>query len=142
MKQIDWFSFYPKAIVLKNHRSCFLYYFSVLCKSFSKNSFFWLLLSSETSVALATEVVRLIRPLAMTRLKQASFFVHLAYRVRSRKRMQRYSFFGHEPNVSREKFIKRECFNSYLHFEEARWGRYLILYVRSGRACGRAQKTT
>ena len=73
MKQIDWFSFYPKAMVLKNYRSCCLYYFSVLCKSFSKNSFFWLLVSSETSVALATEVVRLIRPLAMTRLKQASF---------------------------------------------------------------------
>ena len=30
--------------------------------------------------------------------------------VRSRKRMQRYSFFGHEPNVSREKFVKRAHF--------------------------------
>ena len=31
--------------------------------------------------------------------------------------MQRYSFFGHEPNISREKFAKEHIFNSYLHLK-------------------------
>ena len=110
MKQIDWFSFYPKAIVLKTITlaSCTTSLFYV--NLFQRTLSFGCSLVKNSLSALASSVARLIRPLAMTRLKQTSFFVHLAYRVRSRKRMQSYSFFRHEPNVSREKFIKRARF--------------------------------
>ena len=73
MKQIDWFSFYPKAIVLKTITlaSCTTSLFYV--NLFQRTLSFGCSLVKDSLSALASSVVRLIRPLAMTRLKQASF---------------------------------------------------------------------
>ena len=73
MKQIDWFSFYPKAIVLKTNAlaSCTTSLFYV--NLFQRTLSFACSLVKNSLSALASSVVRLIRPLAITKSKQASF---------------------------------------------------------------------
>ena len=52
------------------------------------------------------------------------------------------AFSGNPQDFAGKSYAENLLFNSCLHFKEARWRRYLLLYVRSGRARGRAQKTT
>ena len=85
MKQIDWFLFLPKSDRLKTNTlaSCTtsLFYVNLFQRTLSL-----LLPQTYSSLALASDIVR------------------------SRKRMQRYSFLAYEPNLFAKKLLKNTSF--------------------------------